>query len=236
MFRPMTNSTLTLKFAIKTATVFVALLWIIKLLEGLSGVELYSWGVRPQATDGLKGILTAPLIHGSWNHLISNTLPLLLLGSLLIYGYPSSRWRTLTVIWLVSGLGVWLFARPNYHFGASGITHGMFFFLFIAGVLRRDSKSIALLMIAFFMYGGMLLTIFPREPGISYEYHFFGGFAGVLCALMFAHNEKKPKKKRYSWLDENGDDLPEYDDDLIGDEWQSQTLEGDSQQPLENKV
>ncbi|MEH6468250.1 MAG: rhomboid family intramembrane serine protease, partial [Porticoccus sp.] len=104
------------------------------------GWDLHSLGVYPQTLTGLIGILTGPLIHGSWQHVIGNTLPLLLLGSILIYGYPKSRWWALAIIWLLSGLGVWLFARNSYHFGASGLTHGMFFYLFIGGILRRDKR------------------------------------------------------------------------------------------------
>jgi membrane associated rhomboid family serine protease len=218
----MKKDSATLRQAILSSFLFIAILWLIKATEFFMGLSLHTLGVRPQDGDALLGIITAPMIHGSWQHLISNTLPLLLLGSLLLYGYPRVRWRSILIIWLVSGLGVWLFARPSWHYGASGLTHGLFFFLFIAGIIRRDARSIALLMIAFFMYGGMLLTIFPSEPGISYEYHFFGAFSGTLCALMFAHIERKPKQKRYSWQDADGNDLPEADDPFIGDEWKTE--------------
>lgn len=227
-YKTMKKDSAAIKQAILFSAVFIAILWLIKFIEFSLGLSLYSFGIRPNAAEGLMGIISAPMIHGSWQHLISNTLPLLLLGSLLLYGYPRIRWRSILIIWLLSGLGVWLFARPHWHYGASGLTHGLFFFLLVAGFIRRDTRSVALLMIAFFMYGGMLLSIFPQEPGISYEYHFFGGFAGTLCALMFAHKERKPKQKRYSWMDESGNELAEKEDPLIGDEWmteaQRQTL------------
>lgn len=146
-------------------------------------------------------------MHGSWEHIAANTLPILLLGSMLLYGYPKSRWYALIIIWLGSGLGVWFFARPSFHFGASGLTHGLLFYLFIIGMLRRDKRSVALLMIAFMMYGGMLMTIFPREQGISYESHFFGAFFGVISALIFRHFDPKPAVKHYTWEDEQTDEL-----------------------------
>ncbi len=164
-----------LRNSILTATAFVVLIWWLKICEVTFGWSFHGLGIYPLNPNGLIGIITAPLIHGSWGHIAGNTLALLLLVSILLYGYPKSRWWTLSIIWLTSGIGVWLFASETYHFGASGLTHGMFFYLFVNGILRRDKRSIVLLMVAFFMYGGMLLTIFPREPGISYEYHFFGG-------------------------------------------------------------
>ncbi len=197
------------------ASLFVAMLWWIKLLEWGFDWSLYRLGVLPGAASGLAGILTAPLIHGSWEHLIANTLPLLLLGAVVLYGYPRSRWWVIATIWLVSGFGVWLFGRPSYHFGASGITHGLLFFLLIIGILRRDRRSIGLLMIAFFMYGTMVLTIFPRDPQVSYEYHFFGAVGGVLAALLFRAYDPQPLKKVYSW-----DFEPEEEEDpVIGDLW-----------------
>ena len=196
-------------------SVFAALLWWIKVFETSFGWNLGGLGVYPLSSAGLIGILTAPLIHGSWEHLIANTLPLLLLGTALIYGYPKSRWWTLAVIWIVSGTGVWLLGRQSFHIGASGITHGMMFFLFISGIIRRDKRSIALSMLAFFMYGGMLMTIFPRDPGISFEYHFFGAVGGVLCAMLFRRWDPKPVRKMYSWDREPED----HEDPLIGELW-----------------
>jgi len=159
------------------------------------------------------------------------------LGSILIYGYPKSRWWTLSIIWLTSGIGVWLFARETYHFGASGLTHGMFFYLFINGILRRDKRSIVLLMVAFFMYGGMLLTIFPREPGISYEYHFFGGLGGTLCAFIFRQWDPKLKEAKYSWEQQTGDGyVVEEEDLIIGDQWMTEKQKEQAQLKREESI
>ncbi len=198
---------------------FVLLLWTIKLGESVLGVSLSHLGVFPQQASGLFGIVAAPLIHGSWQHMISNSLPIVVLGSMLLYGYPKSRWWVMAIVWIASGIGVWLFARSSYHIGASGLTHGMFFFLFTAGILRRDKRSSVLLMVAFFMYGTMIWTIFPQEPGISFEYHFFGAVSGVVCAILLSHRDPKPHVKTYDWEEESEDDKPDEYDLLIGDQW-----------------
>lgn len=188
-----------LQFAFRVAAAFVAALWLLKAAEILFAWRLGYWGVYPQTLIGLRGIVLAPLIHGSLQHLFANTLPLLILGTAVFYGYPKSRWRAVLVIWLVSGVGVWLFARASFHIGASGLAHGLFFFLFVIGILRRDKRAIALLMIAFFMYGSMLLTILPREPNISFEFHAFGALGGVISAYLFRDLDAAPARPVYSW-------------------------------------
>ena len=209
-----------LRYSFLIAASFAALIWGLKLFEFVFGVDLYHLGVYPRTLNGLLGVVTAPLIHGSWEHLIGNTLPLLLLGSMLIYGYPKSRFWALAGIWIFSGTGVWLFARSSYHFGASGITHGMFFYLFVGGILRRDKRSAALLMVAFYMYGGMLLTILPLDVEVSFESHFFGAASGAILAYVFRLWDPKPVRKRYAW-ERRPDELEdmEEDDPVIGDQW-----------------
>lgn len=195
-----------LRFAARVATGFVATLWLVKLLETVFGLSLYQWGVYPRSLEGMPGVAFAPLIHGSWQHLFANTLPLWVLGTALLYGYPKSRWWALFHIWWISGLGVWLFGRPSVHIGASGLAHGMFFFLFMIGILRRDKRAVALLMIAFFLYGSMLLTILPQAPAVSFEAHAFGALGGVISALWFRRRDPAPARTPYDWeLDDERD-------------------------------
>ena len=185
-----------------TVVVFIGVLWIIKLADSGLSLQLYHLGVAPREPAGLLGIVLAPLIHGSWGHLISNSGVLLVLGIVLLYGYPRSAPGVLLLIYVGSGLGVWLFARSSYHLGASGLTHGLMFFIFVSGILRRDRLSIALSMIVFFLYGGMVWTVFPQQPGISWESHFFGALTGVIAAFVFRHNDPLPPVKKYDWEDD----------------------------------
>jgi len=169
-------------------------------------LELVRYGVFPLQASGLMGILMGPLIHGSWSHLFANTLPIIILGTALLYGYPRSAKLVLAAVWLGSGLGVWLFAREAYHIGASGLTFGVMFFLFMIGILRWDKRAIALSMIIFFLYGSMIWGVFPSEPGISYESHFFGAVTGVLLAFILRNRDPMPEEKKYSWEGEEDDD------------------------------
>ncbi|KXI30802.1 rhomboid family intramembrane serine protease [Paraglaciecola hydrolytica] len=192
----------------------VSFLWCIKSAQILFHWDLSWMGVHPHEPFGLIGIITAPLVHGSLEHLFNNTLPLIIMSTVLAFGYPKAFWRVLGLIWLVSGLGVWLFAREANHIGASGIAHGLFFFILVASIFRRDKSSVAIMMIVFLLYGGMTMTILPREEHISFEYHFFGAVAGFIAALIWRNRDPKPVIKPYAW------ELKPDDDPIIGDDWQ----------------
>jgi membrane associated rhomboid family serine protease len=192
--------------ALVPVVIFVLLLWLIEVLDRGLHLSLEQLGVYPRTAAGLAGVLFGPLIHGSWNHLLSNSFALLILGTALRYGYPRAAGPALLMVYLLSGLGVWCLGRDSYHFGASGLTHGMMFFIFTTGILRRDRLSIALSMIAFFLYGGMIWSIFPQETGVSFESHFFGAASGVLAAFLFRRLDPLPPEKHYDWEDEAEDD------------------------------
>ncbi|HAJ92781.1 MAG TPA: rhomboid family intramembrane serine protease [Gammaproteobacteria bacterium] len=191
---------------------FVALLFGIELLDRSLNLQLHRFGVYPLDPVGLRGILFAPLIHGTWYHLLSNSFALLILGTALLYGYPRAAKPVLALVYIGSGIGVWLFARHSYHFGASGLTHGMMFFIFTTGILRRDKLSVALSLIVFLLYGNMVWSIFPQEPGISYESHFFGAVTGILAAFLLRDRDPALPVKTYDWEDEETDS--EADDPL----------------------
>lgn len=188
----------------------VIVLTLIRLAQTLGGYPLHEHGIYPRDPGHLTGILSAPLVHGSWSHLATNATALLVLLSSALYGYPRAIRFALPLIWIGSGVGVWLFARTSFHYGASGITFGLMFFTFTIGALRWDPRASALSMLVFFLYGGMIWGIFPGRPGISFEYHFFGAAAGVLCAVALRRLDPPPPQKRYSWEGEEEDDSDPY--------------------------
>lgn len=156
--------------------------------------------IAPQSPHGLLGLLTAPLLHGSPGHLAANAVALLLLGTLAGTVYPRATLRALPLLWLGSGLGAWLLgAAGSHHLGASGLSHGLLFLVFALGLLRRDRAAVAAAMIAFMFYGGMLLTVLPREPGVSWQAHLGGAVAGLLAAWLFRRSDPQPPRQRYSW-------------------------------------
>lgn len=200
------------RHSLSIAAGFVAVLWLIQLDAAIFDLDLAHLGVYPRRLSGLIGIAFAPLIHGSFMHLFANSVPILVIGTALLYGYPRSARPVLASLYAGTGLGVWLFAREAYHIGASGLTSGMLFFVFTIGAIRWDRRAIALSMLVFFLYGGMVWGIFPSDPEVSYESHFFGALLGVLLAIAFRHRDPPPPEKRYSWEEEEAAEAEEPDD------------------------
>jgi len=177
---------------------FVLLLVIVFGLQGMGDYRAFA--VAAGTAQGLAGILGAPLLHGSPEHLVANASSLLILGTLALAVYPRATVRGLPLMWLGSGLGAWALGDPgSFHLGASGLTHGLMFLVFVLGLLRRDRASIAAGMIAFFFYGGMLLTVLPQEPGVSWQSHLGGALGGVLAAWLLRRSDPMPPRRRYSW-------------------------------------
>lgn len=193
-------------YAVFGAAALLAGIWIIWLAGYALGWPINDMGIAPRQVSGLVGIVTAPLVHASFAHLVSNTLPLGLLTALALYAYPLATRRALPAIWLLSGIAVWLFARPSFHVGISGIVHGLMFFLFVIGLLRRDRLAVAISLVVFFLYGGMVMTVLPREPNVSFEYHAAGAAVGLVAAILLRRTDPTPPRKRYDWEDESDEE------------------------------
>jgi len=179
---------------------FVLLLWLVKIFEISFGINLVSLGIFPRKISGLIGIITAPLIHVNFNHLISNSLPLLLLGLGISYSYPTSSKKLFIGVYILHGVLVWIIARQAYHIGASGLVYGFVSFLFFSGIIRRDNRSIALALIVTLFYGGLTWGVLPIKAEISWEAHLFGSLIGIMFAFIFRKADPAPK---YDWEDED---------------------------------
>lgn len=165
--------------------IFIAIIWVVKLVETLAGISFVQFGVYPRNPDALMGIIFYPFIHGNWGHLFSNTLPILFLGTGIGYFYPSVSKRLFVLLYLIPGIIIWLIARPSYHIGASGIVYGMVAFSFFSGVIRRDRRAISLALLVTFLYGSLVWGILPIKSGISWEGHLAGSLVGIAAAIMY---------------------------------------------------
>lgn len=181
---------------------FPFLIWVIFLLSLALELDLRRMGILPRDLFGLFGIVTAPFIHANISHLMSNTIPLILLGWSIFYFYSKVSSRVFLVVYLLTGFLVWLLAREVYHIGASGLVYAFVSFLFFSGIFRKDNKSIAIALLVTFLYGGVVWGILPGQKGISWESHLFGGIAGLIAAFIFK-NIDPPKK--YDWEDDKDD-------------------------------
>ncbi len=195
------------RLAVRVAAGFVALLWVIFLLGWALDLDPAASGIVPREWAGLPGIVFAPLVHAGFEHLMSNSPPLLVLFAAMLFLYPHSMLRVLPAVWLGSGLFVWLFGRESVHFGASGLVYGLASFTFVAGLLRRDRRAIAAAMIVWFMYGSLVWGVFPTSLGVSWETHLSAAVIGVSLALALRRLDVIPRKG-YAWEGE-ADEPPE---------------------------
>lgn len=212
------------RYAVYMVIAFVFLLWVVKALEFASGASYAHLGILPRTLKGTIGIFTGPLIHGDIIHLISNTLPLLVMGILLFYFYHRIAIEIFLWIYFVTGFWIWLLARNAYHIGASGVVYGMASFLFFSGLFRKNKQLMTISGIIILLYGGMLYGIFPDfvESNVSWEAHFLGGLAGMILAFLFrktkidlteeknANNNEDDDREYFSEPSPTDDILPSY--------------------------
>lgn len=179
----------------------VALIWLIGLLNWGLDLELEGFGIRPRELAGLPGILLAPLLHAGFSHLLANSLPLLVLGTVMLHVYPSSAVKVIPAVYLGSGIAVWLFARASVHLGASGLVYGLVTYIFVAGLIRRDKRAIAASLLVCLMYGALVWGVLPIQPGVSWETHLAAALIGLALAIALRHLDIPPRK-HYDWEDE----------------------------------
>ena len=191
------------RLALKIALGFVALIWLIDIVNWALALELQRFGVRPRQLAGLPGILLAPLLHGGPVHLVANSLPLLVLGTGMLYLYPNSAVKVLPAVYLGPGIAVWLFAGGSVHVGSSGLVYGLASYVFVAGVLRLDRRAIAASLLVSFLYGSLVWGVLPIQPGVSWQTHLAAALIGLALAIALRRLDIPPRK-RYSWEDEEG--------------------------------
>lgn len=169
--------------------VLVSLLLVMWTIEIADTFVFDNWfqsgGIHPRQLDGLDGIAAAPMLHGGWGHITSNSVPWLVLGGLVaVRGWR--HWITVTAISVVvGGFGTWLFAGGGNHIGASGVIFGYFGALLGAAFFERKPATVGPAFVVIMMYSSMLIGLVP-QAGISWEGHLFGMLAGIFAARTVA--------------------------------------------------
>ena len=171
--------------SLKMPVAFLIAIWFIHMFQFIFNLNFGYLGVFPREWFGLKGILTAPLIHGDFSHLTNNSIPFFVLSTMMIFFYRKVALQSFFMIYFITGIAVWLLARERFHIGLSGVVFGMVTFVMSNGFFRRNVKSIVLALIVFLLYSGMLAGVFPMKEGISWESHLFGALAGIFTAYYF---------------------------------------------------
>jgi membrane associated rhomboid family serine protease len=197
--------------AIVFPVIFIGIIWIIKIIEVYAGKDFSYLGLSPLNAEGLRGILFFPLIHGSWEHLINNSIPLFLLSIALFYFYRPIGYKVFFLIYFIHGFWLWFFAREGTHVGASGLIYGLGSFIFTSGIIRKNTNLLAISLIVAFMYGSMVWGIFPLEERISWEGHLMGLVCGIILSFYFKNYG--PQRNMGNWKDEMSDEDESDDED-----------------------
>jgi len=176
------------------AIALTGICWAVFLVNnGLLGGSLTDHGIVPRHLGSLPGILWSPFLHVSFQHLVANTLPLLILGSI-ICGRGKGEFGAALASGILLGGGLtWLFARTACHVGASGLVFTFFGYVASLAYFRRTFGSLVLSVACIVGYGGLLRGILPTAMPVSWEGHLSGLLAGVLAAWAVSRNKPKTK-------------------------------------------
>jgi len=180
--------------------ILLIILWLVKVVELAEGWDLAFMGVFPRRASGLIGILTAPFIHANFSHLTNNSVPLFILSLAIFFFYHKVAIRVHFYAWLITGLAVWLFARPSHHIGASGLIYAFASFLFFSGIIRQNLNLLAISLLVAFLYGSLVWGIFPYKPDMSWESHLMGLMTGLGLALLYRN--EGPVIQKHVWEEE----------------------------------
>ena len=176
---------------------FLLIMWLVKIIELNFQISFIRYGVLPKTIGGLKGILFSPFIHKDFTHLINNSYPIIILGTMLFAIYRNIATQLFIWLYFISGFLLWVIGRPSFHIGASGLIYALASFLLVSGIVRKNPRLMAVSMLVIFLYGSMIWGLLPTKEPISWEGHLSGFIAGILVAIFY--RKEGPKPKKYQW-------------------------------------
>lgn len=161
----------------------LAAMWVAEILDAVLPLDLDTYGIRPQDTDGLAGIVLSPFLHAGFGHLLANTVPFFILGALVAADGRARFWQATVIIAVLGGLGTWLIGAPQtIVVGASGVVFGYLTYLLARAYYVRRALDVVIALVVLLVYGGLLLGVLPGVPGVSWQAHLMGAVAGVAAA------------------------------------------------------
>ena len=111
----------------------LALMWAVRLLDVILPGSFNAWlGIESWRLGGLDGLVFAPLLHASWTHLMSNSVPFAVLGVLVCFDGVRRFWGVTAIAAVIGGAGTWVANSPGtITVGASGLVFGYFGYLLV---------------------------------------------------------------------------------------------------------
>jgi membrane associated rhomboid family serine protease len=159
---------------------FVGVVWAVQFVNAADDYRLDRFGLRPRQFDGLWGVVTMPFLHASYDHLLSNTIPMLAIGWIVLLS-GIRLWLTVTgLVVLVGGGLTWLVAPHSLIVGASGLVFGWLGYLLARAYFSRKLKWIVVAVLVLAFFGSLLFGLFPTlHSRVSWQAHLCGFVAGV---------------------------------------------------------
>lgn len=176
---------------LRFAALYVLSIWVVFIINSIVfGGNLLYMGIHPLDVPSLPFIFTSPLLHGSLDHILGNTVP----GAIFAYlvGYSGKRvfWEVTAFVVIIGGLGTWLFGGiGTNHVGASGLVYGWLAYLIVRGFFNRSGQQIVLGVTLGFLYSGLVWGMFPGNPGVSWQAHLFGAIGGAVAAMIITSDD-----------------------------------------------
>lgn len=173
-----------LKTSLSYSFFIILILWIVKIIGFIFGTDFHTLGIFPRSLFGLFGVITSPFLHGDFQHLIANTLPFLILSTILFFFYKRKSVLIFILLWITSGLLTWIIGRSSWHIGMSSVIYAIASFLIFGGFFSKKVLLIVVSLVVIFAYSGLIFGIFPTESRISWEGHLSGAIAGFFWAYI----------------------------------------------------
>lgn len=182
-----------IKYRLVLVFQILLVMYVVQIINVWDGGSLRYYGIHPRDLGGLPLILTSPFIHGSWLHLINNSIGFVIFSMLCMMRGIGFFAKTSLFIVVFGGLLVWALGRPAVHIGASGWIFGLWSLTIALAWFERSVLNILLSVVVILVYGGMAFGMLPTNPYISFEAHIAGAFAGVVAAGIFARKDRHLK-------------------------------------------
>lgn len=175
----------------------IGLMWVLEIVDAVSSSRLDQYGIEPREPDGLIGIAASPFLHADFGHLISNSVPFVVMGVVIALSGAARVLAVVAIVALIGGLGTWLIAPDDTnHIGASGLVFGFATYLMARGFFNRNMLELAVGVLVAAVFGTALLGGLAPQPGVSWQGHLFGAIGGVVAARLLARDRGAPAPRR----------------------------------------